>query len=752
MQLRAGDAVRIRGERWRIAAESSFDGMAIGDVEGCDATTLGTRARFIRAFERIERIVSRSSVPRVVTLQRWRTAARATLANAVPHWASLRAAARAELTILPFQLEPVIAATRGDACRILIADEVGLGKTIQAGLIVAETLARTPDARILIVSPAGLREQWRSELNTRFDVSAEVLDAEGIARAAARVVADVNPWSLHPVAITSIDFVKRPEVVRSLEALIWDVIVFDEAHALAGRSDRAAAATALARRARAVVMLTATPHSGDEEAFARLCSLGDIGGAFPLMTFHRTRRDVGLPHGRRVVQLRIRTTSAEDEMYGALERYVTRLKGESASAGGLVASILTRRASSSASSLVRSVERRIALLADAPLRASHQLALPFVDADTDEEPGAELGAAGLRDSAEEMRRLQQLLDLSRAAAKEESKLRALRRFIRRAAEPVLVFTEYRDTLQHLATHLAEFGPVQLHGGLSSRERGDILQRFATGNAGVLLATDAASEGLNLHHRCRFVVNLELPWTPLRLEQRIGRVDRLGQSRRVHAVQLIARSTAEESLVVRLDDHTARIEAALPGQFASPLRGEAEVEARRLRAARLLAPPSMRTPIAERPLVAFVKRAPRATIWVIQHSLLDAAGHTVVDTTVGLCDTRRGANIDNDLLRAVLAHQQRLLTTTSAAIGRWLDVAVLRERSMLQALRESHGRLSAALLQSGLFDRRAERAAAAQSARVEEAVERSHAREAMLERWRCLRADEATVVLGIAFRA
>src|SRR4030095_735422 len=125
-------------------------------------------------------------------------------------------------------------------------------------------MARTPDARALVVSPAGLREQWRDELRSRFELDADVLDAEGVARRAAQLVPDVNPWSIHALAITSIDYIKRPEVMRSLEALTWDVVVFDEAHALAGRSDRATAAALLAQRARTVVLLTATPHSGDE--------------------------------------------------------------------------------------------------------------------------------------------------------------------------------------------------------------------------------------------------------------------------------------------------------------------------------------------------------------------------------------------------------------------------------------------------------------------------------------------------------
>jgi hypothetical protein len=498
--LRAGDAVRIRGERWRVAAAASFDEVSIVDVDGCDATNQGTRAHFLLPFERIEAIASRSTAPRVVTHARWRRAARALLAGVVPRWASLRAAANARLTILPFQLEPAIAVTRGDTCRVLIADEVGLGKTIQAGLIVAETLARTPDARALIVSPAGLREQWRAELHARFELDASVLDAEGVARWAAQLVPGVNPWSIHPLAITSIDYVKRPEVMRSLETLTWDVVVFDEAHALAGRSDRAAAAAALAGRARRVILLTATPHPGDDEAYARLLAVGDLGAGFPLAIFRRTRSDVGLPHGRRNTRLRVRPTDAEAAMHRALDAYIHRLLAErDASPAGatLLASLLTRRACSSACSLARSLERRMALLRDAPVAARDQRALPFADPDTDEEPGGELGVAGLRDRMEETRWLEALAQLARTASAFESKIDALARAIRRAREPVLVFTEYRDTLQHLASALARFAPLQLHGGLTSRERIDVLRRFTSGDAVVLLATDAASEGLNL---------------------------------------------------------------------------------------------------------------------------------------------------------------------------------------------------------------------------------------------------------------
>jgi len=753
--LRAGDAVRIRGERWRVAAAASFDEVSIVDVDGCDATNQGTRAHFLLPFERIEAIASRSTAPRVVTHARWRRAARALLAGVVPRWASLRAAANARLTILPFQLEPAIAVTRGDTCRVLIADEVGLGKTIQAGLIVAETLARTPDARALIVSPAGLREQWRAELHARFELDASVLDAEGVARWAAQLVPGVNPWSIHPLAITSIDYVKRPEVMRSLETLTWDVVVFDEAHALAGRSDRAAAAAALAGRARRVILLTATPHPGDDEAYARLLAVGDVGAGFPLAIFRRTRSDVGLPHGRRNTRLRVRPTDAEAAMHRALDAYIHRLLAErDASPAGatLLASLLTRRACSSACSLARSLERRMALLQDAPVAARDQRALPFADPDTDEEPGGELGVAGLRDRMEETRWLEALAQLARTASAFESKIDALARAIRRAREPVLVFTEYRDTLQHLASALARFAPLQLHGGLTSRERIDVLRRFTSGDAVVLLATDAASEGLNLHHRCRLVINLELPWTPLRLEQRFGRVDRLGQRRRVHAVQLVARETPEESIALRLDERRARIDASLegPADGGAALRADAEAEAARLLSARSLAAGTQ--PPADRPLLMVTsRRDDPGSIWAFRLSCADEGGQVMFETITGLRDERTGSAVDARIEQIAARHHEAVVADTSASLTGWLDLAARREDAIATGLRENHARLSATLLQPGLFDRRSERAAAAQASRVEEALQKSRARQALLARARQLHASGRELLFGVTFR-
>jgi superfamily II DNA or RNA helicase len=757
MRLHTGDVVRIRDQRWRVAGESTFIAVSIIEVDGCDAGNRGIRTRFLRPFEAVGSETPPAPVPRFVTMPRWRRAARSVLAGALPRWSSLRAAAGANFIVLPFQLEPAMAVARGDACRVLIADEVGLGKTVQAGLIVAETLVRSPDARVLIVAPAGLREQWRDELQLRFRLSAEVLDAQSIARIADELVPDVNPWSIHSPAITSIDFIKRPEVMRSLETLTWDVLVFDEAHALTGHSDRAAAAAALGRRARVVVMLTATPHSGNEEGFSRLSTVGDIGDAFPLLTFRRTRADVGLPQSRRSTILKVRPTSAESAMHHALNDYLRRLIDETRLRGtgtSLLSSILLRRACSSAASLGRSIERRMALLLDDDMRARDQLTLPFVAADSDDEPEFELGVAGLRDVDEERRWLQHLSELAKFATVGESKVSALRRLLRRVHEPAIVFTEYRDTLQHLRARLDAFAPLTLHGGLTSRDRGGVIRQFNDGQMPLLLATDAASEGLNLHRRCRFVVSLDVPWTPLRLEQRVGRVDRIGQAGRVHALNLVAVGTNDEFMARQLRERVERIQAALNRPMNERgSRDTAEAEAVRVIAARRLSPAP---PVQVQPRSALVTSARRPhrralDLRAFQLSFVDGRGHVEFETIAGVLAEGDLLDLDRSADLAAALHQERVLASVMADIAPWLELSRNREAAMSRALRESHARLSAGLLQPGLFDRRAERAAAAQAACMDEAIERSRTRLDALERLQRLRCGDRLLMFGIRFR-
>jgi superfamily II DNA or RNA helicase len=759
--LRHGDAVRVRGERWRVTHLTPHGSCTVVEVAGSDSSNGGSTARFVLPFETVDLLAPPTESPRVVGPAAWRHAARAALTDVAPRWTSLRSAARARITLLAYQLEPAIALNRGLACRVLLADEVGLGKTIQAGLIAAELLARERDARVLIVTPAGLREQWRDELHERFGLHAEIVDAAALARAMCELPSGVNPWAIPAIAIASIDFLKRGDVIRSLETLVWDLVAFDEAHALCGRSDRAVAAELVAARARRVVTITATPHSGDQAAFDRLCALGRLGADDEVLVFRRSRIAAGVQGRRRMRVLAVAPTPEEIRMHRALSAYADRVRREapreSAPAAQLAMIVLARRACSSAASLARSIERRLALLADPSAASSAQIRLPFGDelVDDDDERVEHLGARGLDDHEVERRLLERVLSLARAV-RVESKIAALARMLRRAHEPALVFTEFRDTLQHLASVLAA-NAILLHGGLSPRERGTAARAFTRGTSDLLLATDAASEGLNLHHRCRLVINLDVPWTPLRLEQRVGRVDRLGQSRTVHAITFVARETADVGIASML--RARRTEADRQAPFGptrtNELRIDAEHEAQRLEIVRRLGDrPTLRRS-SPRPVLSRLGEAPQEMLLALRFTFVDdeevAAWETIAGAVFacGAARSHSPAEIRASFRRgvhdrspAIAARSAALHEEALAVLRADLTLAITplldREQRMLEQLAGRSARLAAALVQPGLFDKRALRDALAQrriataaqanaTARVERLRRRLHVR-------------------------
>jgi superfamily II DNA or RNA helicase len=505
--------------------------------------------------------------------RRWLRTLFTTAAHINP-FGGLSAAAPGAITFLPYQLEPALALLRHRHTRVLIADAVGLGKTIQAGLILRQLGTERESFRGLVVVPAGLRDQWNAELGSRFGIRATIATSSWLARTAAQLPADVNPWSLPGTYLASFDFIKRPEARQALEEVIWDAMVVDEAHHATPGSARHAAVHALALRARRVILLSATPHGGDPEQFRALCSLGSPeGNSPPLLIFRRSRADVGTAGGRRTVMLPVRLSDAELRMHRVLDAYTARVCAESRRRGQvqgrLAAIVLAKRALSSAASLAVSCRRRLELLTDRyPPVAERQLQLPLGEEDPldDEEPAAILAAPGLTDTEQEQRWLTAIIEAADHAARAESKLRLLRRLFRRANEPAIVFTEYRDTLERIRLFLTGLGPpvTVLHGGLSAAERAEAQREFNASDS-VMLATDAAAEGLNLHHRCRLVIHFELPWNPSRLEQRTGRVDRIGQTRIVHETILVANDTAERRILAPLARRAARARQALPRQ-------------------------------------------------------------------------------------------------------------------------------------------------------------------------------------------
>ena len=549
-----GDFLRVRGDVWRLRSQ-----VAHADCAELELDPLGQRIDtpprvLLTPFDRPTALTP-DPAPRVVTRRAWM---RALLEQLLLSRRSdaLTAPATAAIDILPYQLEPAIAMVLGGIPRVLLADAVGLGKTIQAALIIAELHARHARGRTVILTPSGLRDQWAAELRERFGLDAVVADSTWLRDARAELPASVNPWSTPQILIASMDFVKRPEVRGGLDSLVWDLLIVDEAHAASADSERRAAADAIGRRARRVLLLTATPHAGDPAAYDALCRVGSLTPDEPIVLFRRSRRDLGFAIERRVHLMPVRLTPAEHALHARLLAYVSRVwrerQGDAGGEARLATIVLLKRALSSMASLTASLEFRLEHLADPAGAMLDQPTLPLgEDSDSaDEVPVCALAAPGFDDGASERHVLSALARDARLAARADSKMRALCRWVGRVSEPCIVFTEYRDTLAAIDEG-GSVTRVALHGGLDRAERAIAGGRFVGGSARVLLATDAGGEGLNLQANCRLVFNLELPWNPIRLEQRIGRVDRIGQRRTVHAVNLVASGTHEASLLSRL---------------------------------------------------------------------------------------------------------------------------------------------------------------------------------------------------------
>ena len=529
-------------------------------LEGRDSGNHGGRLRVLAPFDRLAPIRS----------GRWRRRRRrAVLGSALAATAAARpagglwTAAHSAIDLHAYQLAPAMAVLAG-ATRLLLADGVGLGKTIQAGLVLAELRERGWAERALIVCPAGLRSGWTAELSSRFGIAAVTFDQDGVAEAEASLPPGVNPWTAAATAVASIDFIKRTDVLAAASAVPFDVLIVDEAHHLTPGTERGRAIERLARQTPWCVFASATPHSGDQAAFDFLCSLG--GHADPIAIFRRSRADAGVAGCRRTHALPVHPAGAEAALLAGVDRYAEAIwnaRGRTDPGAQLLAILLARRAASSVLAIERTLSRRLSILEgrDQPTQAR----LPWQEDECDDEDRTPLSVAGLDDPSEEKAAVATLIAAARTCGP-GSKVRRALRIAARVREPVIVFTEFRDTVDAVLSCVpAGLGAVCLHGAMAPSERQQIVAAFNSGAADVLVATDAAGEGLNLHHRCRLVVDLELPWNPLRLEQRVGRVDRLGQQRRVHAVRLFHAGGIEARVFGQLQmrQRRADLEATAP---------------------------------------------------------------------------------------------------------------------------------------------------------------------------------------------
>ena len=613
-QLDIGTKVRVGGQLGEVVrAERRGDAILyrVAFAEGPPKSFLVPPTQIERVSSPLE-LVSSLSFDHPARFDLLTQATRLSLAYEYDRLLSL-AATRTNLE--PYQVEAVYQVLNGYKQRFLIADDVGLGKTIETGMILKELAARGRANRVLVIVPAALQYQWQREMRERFDDLYVIYNSSYLRELRQGLPKNANAWEAHDKIITSMDYAKRqdgpiPELLRTE----WDVIVFDEAHKLSisrygdkvERTQRYRLGEALQNKADALLLLTATPHKGDPFAFHGLIALldpymfEDPDSVEPLrlstIMIRRGKDGIKNANGEPVFRPReVRTvpvsfTPPEEKLYDAVTEYVRKeynlAKSLEQRAVGFAMILLQKRMVSSIAAIRKSLTNRAArLLAGTGgefTREEERLVTEYMDdpdALTDYEKEyiegkletvtSQSTSVGLE---AELARLRQLTAMAEAI-EVDTKANVLLEFVEGilsedASEKVLVFTEYRDTLEYLCGLFEERGmrPVIIHGGMSMPERWDAEERFRGREANLMLATDAAGEGINLQF-CHIMVNYELPWNPNRIDQRIGRLHRYGQKRDVKVHNLFVKNTREGEIFVRLLAKIRVIEEQLGGRLS-----------------------------------------------------------------------------------------------------------------------------------------------------------------------------------------
>lgn len=514
---------------------------------------------------------------------------------------------------LPHQIEAVYGyVLKLPRIRFLIADDPGAGKTIMAGLIIKELKLRGMVKRILIIAPGHLKDQWRREMKERFEESFAVVD-----RGLIDALYGENVWMREMQLITSIDFAKQEDVLPSINAASFDLVIVDEAHKMSAyrygnkvdKTGRYRLGEALSQASTHLLFLTATPHRGDTENFRLFLDLlepGFFATAEMLqesidqqdnpLFIRRVKEDLRNFEGEPLFLPRHVETKAfnlgiespdEKTLYNALSEYVEKQYNKALThdkkrnvAFALV--ILQRRLASSTYALYRSLTRRKQRLEEM-LESAATIRIDERDFDFDvtedlseeerwerEELWETLSVAENRfELQREVATLEVLIRQARAIIENNSEVK-LRHFQQALEElntiqpgaKILIFTESRDTLDYLEKRLRErkYVVCTIHGGMKLAERVKAEGIFRN-EAQIMIATEAAGEGINLQF-CNLMINYDIPWNPNRLEQRMGRIHRYGQRREVYIVNLVAQDTREGRVLWRLFDKLKEIQAAL----------------------------------------------------------------------------------------------------------------------------------------------------------------------------------------------
>ena len=463
---------------------------------------------------------------------------------------------KAAMDSVPYQLDPAALALSQPRQRLLIADAVGLGKTLECGILLAELIRRGRGRRILVVTVKSMMTQFQKELWSRFSIPLTRLDSVGLHRVREQIPTNHNPFHYFDKSIVSVDTLKQDAEYRTyLENAYWDVIVIDEAHNVAERgsgriSGRARLARLLSGRSDSLILLSATPHDGSSRSFASLMNMldptaitnvddygpDDIRGLF----IRRFKKDIKAQvrtefKEREIHTIKAQASPAEEAVFDALTgadfRYLNSRKG----AQQLFRTVLEKALFSSPDACRETVAHRLHTLQAAPERAV--------------------------EAAEDIAALQELQQaLAQVDAASFAKFKALVDTLKDKASPfhftgketddrLIIFTERIATLDFLHAHLPKAlglkdkQVVTLRGTDADVEQQEVVEAFGKEESPVrlLIASDVASEGINLHYLCNKMIHFDVPWSLMLFQQRNGRIDRYGQKRTPYIGYLMTES-------------------------------------------------------------------------------------------------------------------------------------------------------------------------------------------------------------------
>ena len=463
---------------------------------------------------------------------------------------------KAAMDPMPYQLDPTKLSLQRPRQRILIADTVGLGKTLEAGILMSELIARGKGKRILVVTIKSMMTQFQKEMWNRFTIPLVRLDSNRIQKIRASLPSNYNPFFYYDKTIVSIDTLKRDVEYRThLEKAYWDIIVIDEAQNVAERGDhqaqRSRLAKLLANRSDTMIMLSATPHDGRAKSFASLMNMldptaiadpenytpEDIKG----LCIRRFKNDVkdqvnGSFLERQVTLEHCHASAQEEHAFDLLaEMQLEMDAGKAKNTGRLFKTNLEKSLFSSPAACCKSIEARLKKL----------YKKYTVDDISDIRLLEELHTALGQVTPENFTRYQKLLELLRSDSYGWNP--------KDPGDRVVIFTERIETMNYLAEHLRtdlglKSSAIQeISGGMSDAEQQRIVEDFGRTESPIriLVASDVASEGLNLHYLSHRLIHFDIPWSLMVFQQRNGRIDRYGQQKRPDIRYLLIESNNKQ---------------------------------------------------------------------------------------------------------------------------------------------------------------------------------------------------------------